>query len=1338
LKRLLLFLIVILLSLGVTLTWVMKTEQGFQFLIQQASDWLASHSNQTLKVDKTTGTVWDGISIDTLDWQNGYWSLQLQQLELQLQWAKLLQGELVITNLSAKSVHLGIPPHKEDQPPPVLPESIRIPVHIDLQQLLIEKLKVNGQTFNSLRGQLQVQDGQLDIQQFELNTQDTQFNSRLNIVLQKPYQLEGDLIAQRSFEELLLNAKLKLDGTLERLELNLDALGQNPTRKQLTQQLKADAVLTPFSHVILEKLNLLASDFNPSHWFNGAPNALLTVSAHAKPNQDFSHSTGQVNLKNTRPMAIQLGGIPVSQLNAQFEFTLQKQIPKQLDLNIENLVFANQKRIAGRANMQLQWQAATLPTGLLDRKLMAGNIKFMLNARQVDASLFTTLPKPIALNAHIEGIKNGSQIRLNHFTVRDGESTLNGTLTANLNGEKPLELALKLQSVNPGNYIDPPNPWLQGNLNGDLQFKGQLKDPSGTLNLNLDQSTLARAPLKLKAQASGSLTQLNSLNLDLDLVGNTVRASGGYGTDTDFIDLDVNFDELGRLGRLVNRKLAGKAHVKGKLRSIQGNFSSEGNFQIRQLKWEESVQIETAQGQLKLGAAPTAPWSGDIELNQVKVFGASSNVIEKLTLTLRGIRNQHRLQGNFSSGLQTFSRNRPIKGEFAFTGGLLEIQKPKKLIGWKGAMTQFKIEGLWSPARSFSLQSPAPFTLASGQLELLDWIVKGEDNSLIHNKLLRVDDWEIKIQGDMPQFFFPRMSPILRKQLTVEPKDLIAKVQWNYVANPNHLEGHIDVSHLSGGLQVLEDSQIEVDIRTLTANLDFNRHATQLNLDIQADEFGTVNANLRLPVVQNPQTKTWGIAWNQAIEGSLAAGFTELNWLGPLISGGIRTSGTGQVAMAIGGTASKPEVQGRLFGMGLNVFQLDQGIRLEDGQVVVDFTNDQASIDTFEFTVYNRLAPRRYLEQLGPLIQGTGQINATGIWNLTGLDGEIQLHLDQVPLLQRSDRWMMVNSHIQIRQPKVIGQALTIRGELNTLGAYFEKPKSGPESLGDDVFIQGRSQVSHPGLPIDLQIQANLGDRFYMNAEGLRTRLEGGLRLVMLEGVGGSGQRRSGRRLTARGTIQTADGSYRAYGQDLSIDRGVVNFQGPLDNPGLNLRAVRKGVAVEAGVEVTGTAQRPIVSLVSEPAVPDSEKLSWMILGRGSGSADRDATLLLTAASAIFGDSDESTTRKIAKSLGIDDLSLSTGSLTAADSRAVGSRVAIAPGADISANGLGASDPLLSQRIVSIGKHLSDNIYLGFDQSVSTAASILKLNYQYSRQLSFIARTGADNAIDLLYQMSFD
>jgi len=68
--------------------------------------------------------------------------------------------------------------------------------------------------------------------------------------------------------------------------------------------------------------------------------------------------------------------------------------------------------------------------------------------------------------------------------------------------------------------------------------------------------------------------------------------------------------------------------------------------------------------------------------------------------------------------------------------------------------------------------------------------------------------------------------------------------------------------------------------------------------------------------------------------------------------------------------------------------------------------------------------------------------------------------------------------------------------------------------------------------------------------------------------------------------------------QQLDIDPGKLYFAGPLDNPGLDIRAMRKNQQVEAGVEVTGTARDPHVRLVSDPEVPDVEKLAWLTLGR--------------------------------------------------------------------------------------------------------------------------------------------
>ncbi|MCE2745279.1 MAG: translocation/assembly module TamB domain-containing protein [Burkholderiales bacterium] len=1340
--------------------WLLKTDEGLQFVLQQTRNWLGKNTTQVLDVQEVQGNIWNGFSAGKLTWQNDNQAVVANGVVLRWQLAGLFRVErvnrqLVFDEFSVESIQASVPA-SEDNTPITLPEKIELPIDIQLNRLAIGQLSFNEHTIDAIQARADLKSGRLDLHQLDATFQQSGLKSRLGMVLSKPYVLNGQLFAEREFENLALNSELILKGSLERLELLLSAAGRDNQKLQLVQSAEASAVVTPFLPAMVEYLKISTTDFNPAQWLQAAPKAMLTINANIQPNEDFTASRGSFVVRNKLPLTIQQGGIPVEVLNSSFNLQLKQQpkgsrVIQQFDLELKEMLFADGRRPAGRAAGTVTWKApnAVAKQGQDNNEFdfTQGSTEFSIQTKALNAAVFAQLPKPIALNTDVQGIYKQDNLRFSKLLVQDRKAELSGTLSASLAGRRPIELSLNFIRVNPADYVPNSNLFLEGDLNGNVFFKGNLTasgsafklDPDGQLALNLDNSSLANAPLKLKAKATGNSQQLRDVLLDLDVVGNTVKAEGAYGTATDFVNFDARLAQLPRLGKLMDMKLAGNAQASGRLQAFNGDFSGQLKVLVDRLKLDQVIEIESVLADVSLGSAPSSPWVGRFQVSKLKQAGATYNLINEISAQLKGTRSQHQLVAQFTSGLTTFSRSRPLKGEFALQGGIKPLSKVKSTpTGWQGALNSLKVEGLWLPARSLTLQKPAPLIVAPGLVELIDLTIKGEDSSVLNNRLLRVASNEVSVEGEMPQFSFPRMSPILRKQLTVEPLNLIAKVAWRYISTPSKVDGHIDLTHVSGGLQVLEDSQIDVKIRQMKANLDFNREAAKLDLNIDADEFGLLTANLKLPVSQNPQTKAWGLAGNEKMEGAVAASFTELNWLGPMISGGIRTSGTGQIAMAIGGTVNNPDVQGRLFGMGLNVFQLDQGVRLEEGNVVVDFTTDKASIDTFEFTVFNRQAPRRQIEKLGPLIQGNGKITAQGQWNLTGLDGEIRVNLDKVPLLQRTDRWLLINSKATVQQPKAQGQALTIRGEVNALGAYFEMPESGPQTLSDDVFIQGRSEVAAAGIPIDLQLQANLGDRFYLNAAGLRTRLTGGLRLVMLDGVGGSGQRRSGRRLTANGTIQAEDGIYRAYGQDLTIDRGVVNFQGPLDNPGLNVRAVRKGVAVEAGVEVTGTAQRPKITLVSDPAVPDSEKLSWMIIGRGSNSADRDSTLLLTAAAAIFGDEDESTTRKIARSVGIDELTLSTGSLTAADSRAVGSKVAVAPGADASANIIGSDDPLLSQRIISLGKRFSDQVYLSFDQSVTTTASILKFNYQYSRQLSFIARTGADNAVDMLYQLSFD
>jgi len=58
-------------------------------------------------------------------------------------------------------------------------------------------------------------------------------------------------------------------------------------------------------------------------------------------------------------------------------------------------------------------------------------------------------------------------------------------------------------------------------------------------------------------------------------------------------------------------------------------------------------------------------------------------------------------------------------------------------------------------------------------------------------------------------------------------------------------------------------------------------------------------------------------------------------------------------------------------------------------------------------------------------------------------------------------------------------------------------------------------------------------------------------------------------------------------------------------------------------------------------------------------------------------------------------------------------------------------------QILSVGKRLSSNALLSYEQALGKAESIVKLTVSLSRQVSLIGRAGSDNALDIFYTLSF-
>jgi translocation and assembly module TamB len=227
----------------------------------------------------------------------------------------------------------------------------------------------------------------------------------------------------------------------------------------------------------------------------------------------------------------------------------------------------------------------------------------------------------------------------------------------------------------------------------------------------------------------------------------------------------------------------------------------------------------------------------------------------------------------------------------------------------------------------------------------------------------------------------------------------------------------------------------------------------------------------------------------------------------------------------------------------------------------------------------------------------------------------------------------------------------------------------------------------------------DLGERFFLRGRGLDVQLGGAVKLVSMDGA----------LPRSVGSIHVVKGSYSAYGQRLEIDRGILNFQGPVDNPGLNILALRKNQEVEAGVAITGTAQNPRVTLVSNPNVPASEKLSWLVLGHGiECSSGQDFSVLQAAAGALLAAGDSVTLQQhIAHAAGLEEVSLKGGGT-------------------------------LESTVLTLGKRLSSRAYLSYEHSLSGADTLVKINYTLGKHLSVRAQAGTTPALDLFYSLSFN
>ncbi len=425
-----------------------------------------------------------------------------------------------------------------------------------------------------------------------------------------------------------------------------------------------------------------------------------------------------------------------------------------------------------------------------------------------------------------------------------------------------------------------------------------------------------------------------------------------------------------------------------------------------------------------------------------------------------------------------------------------------------------------------------------------------------------------------------------------------------------------------------------------------------------------------------------------SLQGVLQARVANLGAWGTWVPPGWRLSGMLEATGSIGGTLAAPELRGQMSGSKLGLRNLLQGVSLSDGSLAIDFNGDSALLRELRFK------------------GGDGELRLSGGASLGAAPvAKLQLEAEHFRLLGRVDRRIIASGSAKLQ---LDAQNLTVDGRIRLDEGLIDFSQADAPTLDNDVVVKRAGEPPKAlvsaaersaSLPTPLRqaqvnVAVNLGEKLRLRGRGIDTGLRGDLSLSS-----------PGGRLALNGQVRTDGGTYAAYGQKLEIDHGEISFGGALENPRLDVLAIRPNLDVKVGVAVTGTALSPRVRLTSEPELAEIDKLSWLVLGRASDGLGRtDTALLQRAAVALLAGNGKAPTDAIFNALGIDDFSLRQ---SEGDTR---------------------------DTIVSLGKQLSRRWYLGYERGVNATAGTWQLIYRIAQRFTLRAQSGNENALDLIWQ----
>ena len=477
--------------------------------------------------------------------------------------------------------------------------------------------------------------------------------------------------------------------------------------------------------------------------------------------------------------------------------------------------------------------------------------------------------------------------------------------------------------------------------------------------------------------------------------------------------------------------------------------------------------------------------------------------------------------------------------------------------------------------------------------------------------------------------------------------------------------------------------QVSMALRNADLSWRWQQQTLDLDLALTLAEYGEISGKLSLPL---PAALPVAFVPGGPLRGEVKGQFQERGLLTALLPGMLREShGDLDLDLRVGGSWQQPELAGNLHLSAAGAYLPQAGITLRDLSLQADFANDRVRIPTFKVS------------------SGSGELTGEGElrlqdWQIAEFSGKLggerflavnlpELRLVASPTLTISGTMQTVKVRGEIKLPELL-----VRGR-RTQAPLRQNP--------DVVIIDAPlAEEDETPLALDLEVRLLLGERVLVDFGGIDARLDGDVLLIA----------RGDEEISGRGKINVVAGSYAAYGMKLSVSRGSLLFAGgPIDQPTLDIIAVRKVGEVQAGVWVSGTPRAPTVKLYSEPTMPDTDILSYIVLGRPMGTDAGQADLLLVAAGALLAKGESTVLQdRLRRRVGLDVLDIQAG------------------GGDLTAS------------VITVGKYLNPRLYVSLGHSLFTGTNTVGLRYNIGEHWQAESAVGEESGVDLFYKIEFN